>query len=944
MKVSVIVAAYNAEKYVAETMESLVNQTIRDYEIIVVNDGSEDGTIGILEEYRDAYSNITVIDKENGGPSSARNAGLDIARGEYVYFFDADDILELDALAMLYKRAVTKKADLVIAKYDIFNRFRTFAVNGINKLVSLDRIEKYDTQILWTFSLCNKLFRRSLIEQYSLRLPPISYSEDGAFLMDFVYHCQRITGLDKVIFHYRRMYDGVAESITASITPEKIRDYIKAHQLIYESAVTNIMIDYPRYESIEEAKQNNADIHKYLNEISRKELQILLDQFYSKFWDLDQDTVEFLMTEIRNKLDTLDMRDISILTNSHPEYSLFDLPVTKAEARAKPYFAVALYGENGEEEDFLNSLESLTLQNLISLLIYVPSAMQPVVEENGLGRDNIEYVPVSSEEELFFHVIDSTKAPYVTFGNPKVAYANNAFKYAFKHFIKTTADFLIELIYHRNYGDIQAVLLNRVALNSLKGGYEYTPYLSMDHTLANKFFRVEFLREVGLDRKSPLLSQLVGLYHSGYFIFMNDGTVFFEDKEERYVDFVSTEQSRPFIEEYMEDRPVDLMSEELLPDSTELLPKMTQFPADRLWKILFRKIVAFMRRRPVKERVLFFSIRKDGELEGNAKALYPYIKGEKVICAKQLPHGIFTELKMFYQTFTSRVVITDDYDRYLRNFPLRRSQRVIQLWHACGAFKKFGQRGTNLSVFTDNATHAQYNLVCVSSEGIRPIYADAFGIDLHRVKALGCPRTDAFFDKAYIEKTKADVYSAYPQWKDKYIIIYAPTFRDMEGDRTEFHPAIDFGQLSRDLLPNQVFLVCPHPVMKNRIVDGDYPNIQVVRDFSTNALMHVSDMLITDYSSVIFEYALLRKPIAFFCYDLVAYNRGFYLDYPDDLPGDIYENQEELTRYIQTESMHGISDKHNSFLKKYMSACDGHSCERIAELVNTFMEDRGNGS
>ena len=79
------------------------------------------------------------------------------------------------------------------------------------------------------------------------------------------------------------------------------------------------------------------------------------------------------------------------------------------------------------------------------------------------------------------------------------------------------------------------------------------------------------------------------------------------------------------------------------------------------------------------------------------------------------------------------------------------------------------------------------------------------------------------------------------------------------------------------------------------ILPHEYRNILEVRDFSTNDYMLISDMLITDYSSVIFEYALLGKPIAFFCYDLLIYDRDFYLKYPDDLPGDVFKTQEELT-------------------------------------------------
>ena len=84
MKLSVIIAAYNAETYLEETLDSVTNQTLDDYEVIVVNDGSSDRTLEILENYQKKSSILKIIDKENGGPSSARNAGLDIAQGDYI--------------------------------------------------------------------------------------------------------------------------------------------------------------------------------------------------------------------------------------------------------------------------------------------------------------------------------------------------------------------------------------------------------------------------------------------------------------------------------------------------------------------------------------------------------------------------------------------------------------------------------------------------------------------------------------------------------------------------------------------------------------------------------------------------------------------------------------------------------------------------------------------
>ena len=148
-----------------------------------------------------------------------------------------------------------------------------------------------------------------------------------------------------------------------------------------------------------------------------------------------------------------------------------------------------------------------------------------------------------------------------------------------------------------------------------------------------------------------------------------------------------------------------------------------------------------------------------------------------------------------------------------------------------------------MSIAADHAYHVQYNMVTVSSDRIRSIYADAFDIDVHKVKALGCPRTDAFYDEKLMDETKQKVYAAHPEFKDRYVIVYAPTFRDIGDDRTQFKPDLDFDKLSKDLLPNQIFVICPHPVMKNKIVEKSYDNIEVIRDFSTNDMMLVSDLL-----------------------------------------------------------------------------------------------------
>lgn len=939
-KISVIIAAYNAEEYLSETMDSIFLQTMdnSDYEVIVVNDGSSDNTLSILNSYKANYSNLTIIDKENGGPSFARNAGLDIAKGEYIFFFDADDILELDALTSMYDAASEKQADLLIGKYDIFNRHTTIEIHNLDDLIELEEIEKYNTDILWTFSLSNKLFKRSLIEEYNLRLPPISYSEDGAFLTQFLYRCSKIIGLDYIIFHYRR-YDDM-DSITASISPSKIKDYITAHQMILHSAEESFLRDYPEYNSIDDAREQNPDIHNYLNTIIQKQLQIMLNQFYIQFWSLDSNTIQLLVDEINNKLKILDMKVISTLSLSFPEFSLYDIKSSKEDVLKNAFFTAALYGDRTNKDNFMKSLDSLIKQNLIFMKIVVPVSMKADIEKEGLLQDNLFFEDSNSKEELFATTLNNAQTPYITFCDAEITYAAGSFRLAYRQLIKQQYDFISEGIYHKEYDNPQPLLFSKIASTSLKNGKKYNSSLFMDATLANKFFCVDFVKSLHLNfgEELPELTKLC--YTKGNYVYRLDGLLLYNNKKETFIDYIATDKTLSFIKEYLKDKPITLNSTEILYAPAESGMKFRLLSDETEEEQAWNKKAASFSKKPLKNQVLFVSPRADGHLEGNAKALYPFIKGKKIICAKRLPHNPQTALEMTEAILTSKVIVTDDYVKYLRYFPLRPEQRVIQLWHACGAFKKFGQRGTNLSLPEDRATHAQYNLVCVSGENLRSIYADAFDINYNKVKALGCPRTDDYFNKHLINKTKRKIYFRHPSLIGKSVLVYAPTFRDVGCDRSEFHPELDFDRLSKELLPNQVLLICPHPVMKNDILPKKYKNIRVMRDFSTNDYMLISDMLITDYSSVIFEYALLRKPIAFFCYDLPTYDRGFYLNYPEDLPGDVYTNQEELTDYLTHPEKHILTNKMNSFVDKYMSACDGHSCERIANLINSYMEGK----
>ena len=940
LKISVIIPAYNAEKYLTEALDSVVSQTMSDsdYEIIIVNDGSSDHTADILEKYKNLYSNITVINKENGGPSSARNAGLDIASGEYIYFFDADDLLINNSLEALYQCAEEKNADLVIGKYNVLTPYKLSPVCTLDNLVCLDNIDKYNTDILQTFVLWNKLFRLDLIKQYHLNFKSVSYSEDGIFVMDYVLHCTNITGLDQALIQYRRFNESIGGSITASVSESKIRDYLTAHKIILTCAKESFLRDFPEYTTIEEAIADNEDINDYLNTIIHKELLILLNRFYAKFWTLDSSTAQFLLTQINSKLELLNMKELYELRTALPELPLTNLSANPEEVLKHARLTAVLYGNEDTQEDFLSCLKSLTEQNMVFIKIIVPSSMKTAIQSKNLLQKNIIFTECNSKKELFNEALSTASTPYIIFCDEKIVYSTGAFRHVNKLFSRLYIDFITEAIYHKNYGSLQPLIYSHIAADFLASDQCDTLCLGMEATLANKFFSVSFLKNNNINFNLDIIEFLNKCYHTGYYLYKFNEIVIYNDKEESFLKYTETKETLPLLKEYFKVKPVTLNSPELLYNPLESGEKFRPIPeteAEEPWT----KEVEKLKKEKLQNKVTFVSVRSDGELEGNALALYPYINGEKEICAYKLPHDNEAALAMSEAVLTSKVIVTDDYVKYLRYFPLRPEQRVVQLWHACGAFKKFGQRGTNIPVPTDIATHAQYNLVSVSGENVRSIYADAFDVNYQKVQALGTPRTDDYFNKKLISKKKRQIYLKHPKLLFKSVIVYAPTFRDTDGNRNEFHPEIDFDRLSKSLLPNQVLLICPHPIMDAPILPHEYRNILEVKDFSTNDYMLISDMLITDYSSVIFEYALLGKPIAFFCYDLLRYDRDFYLKYPDDLPGDVFKTQEELTAYLRNPEKHVLTDKYTTFVKKYMSACDGHSCERIAQLINSYMEE-----
>jgi CDP-ribitol ribitolphosphotransferase len=297
-----------------------------------------------------------------------------------------------------------------------------------------------------------------------------------------------------------------------------------------------------------------------------------------------------------------------------------------------------------------------------------------------------------------------------------------------------------------------------------------------------------------------------------------------------------------------------------------------------------------------------------------------------------------------YYLATSRVVIVDDYFFPIYVIRPRPGTTIVQTWHACGAFKKVGYSVLDKSFGVDETfagrvrIHSNYDVCLVASQAAAPAYADAFRQPLERfVSRLGIPRTDVFFGEERLALTRAAVQARYDLPPGKNVILYAPTFR---GDSiTDAHATddLDLATLRMVLGEDHVLLVRLHPFVRAAkplgpelagfaIDVSDYPDI--------NELMLVSDLLVTDYSSAIFEFALLRKPMVFFAPDYEAYERerGFYFDYRTGVPGPIFETTAELAAYVRAGQFD--LERVDRFRVASFDIADGRSTERVTdELV-----------
>lgn len=345
-----------------------------------------------------------------------------------------------------------------------------------------------------------------------------------------------------------------------------------------------------------------------------------------------------------------------------------------------------------------------------------------------------------------------------------------------------------------------------------------------------------------------------------------------------------------------------------------------------------------------KKCILFVSSRRS-DITGNISYVNDVLQAKNAKVLFWLEPGKTKFIKyrkvfsLAYKIAKSKVIIVDDYTPVLNDIWALKNRKLIQLWHACGAFKTFGfsRIGKDGGPNQTSRNHRSYDYAMVSSSEICRFYAEGFGIDEKKIKPLGVPRTDDFFQEEYKVQIRQKLYEQYPVLKGKKVILFAPTFRG-NGAGSAYYPfeRFDAGALLKELPEEYVLIIKHHPFVtevhpvedsiKDRVLD-------LSQESEINDLLFITDLLITDYSSVIFEASLLDIPMLFYAFDLEEYvvNRDFYYPFKNFVPGRIVRSLADIVGAIRQQEYE--QEKVEHFKHRFFDDLDGRSSERVADFV-----------
>lgn len=297
-----------------------------------------------------------------------------------------------------------------------------------------------------------------------------------------------------------------------------------------------------------------------------------------------------------------------------------------------------------------------------------------------------------------------------------------------------------------------------------------------------------------------------------------------------------------------------------------------------------------------------------------------------------ISYGFFT-LKTMYHIATSKVCITDSYSLPISVLKHKKSLKVLQIWHAMGAIKKFGYQscgklsGRSISLTKGLKMHRNYTKIVSGSKAMTKYFKEAFGYPESTFLNIGLPRMDYLLKNK--DSLKEKIYLKYPEFKDKKVILYAPTFRTTKDKKIEeLLSEIDFSKYH--------FILKVHP---NQEIDTTCDDIYRCNEFSALDLLSICDYLITDYSAIAIEAAILDVKTYYYVFDYNDYkkNNGLNINLFKEMPGCVFDDASQLAIALNKKYPINTLKKYKD---KYIDVQDGTSTELIVKQIMEWIGEQ----
>lgn len=363
----------------------------------------------------------------------------------------------------------------------------------------------------------------------------------------------------------------------------------------------------------------------------------------------------------------------------------------------------------------------------------------------------------------------------------------------------------------------------------------------------------------------------------------------------------------------------------------------------RLASLVLRVLGALFGLLPLRPRRVVLATARHRALEGNLRSIHDAIRRlrpdtDLVLLLEPYGYGRTAKLRYLlrvvrgmYHLRTAGLVVVDNAWLPVHVAPHRSGTTVVQVWHAAGALKRFGLDTAHpLGEPEASFLHRYYDFVVASGEASRGPWAAALRTPVERVLPLGTPRTDDLVDAAALAAARARVLAAYPGLAGRRVVLFAPTFRGRGAGKRD-GGVIDAVRLRASLPPDHALVLKSHPNLDPaRVPTAGYDVVAPATEDIAD-LLAAADVLVTDYSSSVFEFALLRRPIVLVVPDLAEYERdpGVYLDMRTEMVGELVNDTDAAAAAIVGACVDEAA--YDAFIARNLGGCDGHAAERFVQ-------------